>query len=258
METIIEEQEVESPDGEVTDPIVEKATVQGWVPKEDFRGDPNRWVDAKQFVERGENIIPILKERNEHLAKEVRETKESVKELADFYKKAEERAYQRAVQDMEARKLSAVELGDVQAFKEVEIERASLEREKPVFKTPPPEEPVQMQDFRKNNDWYEKDVELTSEADALGVAYAKQGMAYDKILEKVQSAVKSLHPEKFSNARRDTAPVVESVESSMGLPRRSISKNYGNLPADAQAQCNKFVKQGLLTKEEYIRDYDWT
>jgi hypothetical protein len=32
----------------------------GWSPKEQWRGDPNRWIDAPDFVKRGEEVLPIL------------------------------------------------------------------------------------------------------------------------------------------------------------------------------------------------------
>ena len=42
--------------------IEQKAKAMGWSPQEEFRGDPDKWIDAAKFVARGENIMPILKE----------------------------------------------------------------------------------------------------------------------------------------------------------------------------------------------------
>ena len=37
----------------------------GWAPKESFRGDPQLWMDAKTYVNRGEQIMPILRKNNQ-------------------------------------------------------------------------------------------------------------------------------------------------------------------------------------------------
>ena len=34
-------------------------------------------------------------------------------------------------------------------------------------------------------------------------------------------------------------------------------KSYESLPAEAKAACDKFVKQGLMTREEYVKEFDW-
>jgi hypothetical protein len=36
----------------------QEAKRMGWVEKEKFKGDPDRWVEADKFVERGKNELP--------------------------------------------------------------------------------------------------------------------------------------------------------------------------------------------------------
>ena len=239
------------------DPNETKARAQGWVPKEDFRGDAERWIDAKSFVERGETILPIMRERNERLEKEVREMKESFKEFSEFHRQTEDRAYQKALKEIEQRKLAAVERADMVEYQDAELERVELEKSKPVSRVEKQVEAPEMEEFRKVNSWYGLNQELTIEADALGVAYAKQNIPYSKILEKVQATIKILHPERFTNIRRDNVSSVESVSLETGLPKKGNSRTYENLPAEAKAQCDKWIKSGLLTKEQYVRDYQW-
>lgn len=40
--------------------VEQRAREMGWSPKEQWRGNPNSWIDAKTFVERGEHVMPIL------------------------------------------------------------------------------------------------------------------------------------------------------------------------------------------------------
>jgi hypothetical protein len=55
----------------------------GWSPKEEFKGDPERWIDAETFVKRGEELMPILKANNRKLLGEVMSLKEAVKASQD-------------------------------------------------------------------------------------------------------------------------------------------------------------------------------
>lgn len=54
-------------DGGVADQYEQEASELGWVPLEKFKGDESKWVDAETFVERGKQIMPILKKNNERL-----------------------------------------------------------------------------------------------------------------------------------------------------------------------------------------------
>ena len=45
----------------------EKALEMGWVPQDKWTGDPDKWTDARSYVERGEQILPILRANNRRL-----------------------------------------------------------------------------------------------------------------------------------------------------------------------------------------------
>ena len=38
----------------------DKARRLGWVPKEEFKGDPENWRSADEFMARGEQLLPIV------------------------------------------------------------------------------------------------------------------------------------------------------------------------------------------------------
>src|SRR2546421_12509972 len=75
-----------------------KAKELGWAPKEEFRGNPEKWVDAETFLKRGEEILPLVKAQNRKLQNEVtalqrenaetkgllRASMESIEELKNF------------------------------------------------------------------------------------------------------------------------------------------------------------------------------
>src|SRR3990172_12212288 len=56
-----------------TDEVEKEARQLGWTPKEEWKGNPEKWIDAKAFVERGQEIMPILRSNNKRLQQEVSE-----------------------------------------------------------------------------------------------------------------------------------------------------------------------------------------
>ena len=36
----------------------------GWIPATRYKGDAERFVDADEFIKRGETVLPIVKEQN--------------------------------------------------------------------------------------------------------------------------------------------------------------------------------------------------
>lgn len=50
--------------------IEQQAKEMGWRPKEQFKGDPDKWVDAEEYVERGEHVLPIVRAERDRLRAE--------------------------------------------------------------------------------------------------------------------------------------------------------------------------------------------
>jgi len=254
-----EGQEQQEQQEQQSNPVEEKAKAQGWVGKEDFKGDPARWVDADTFVKRGEDILPVLKERNDHLVKEIGEMKKTLEAFAVFASKGEERAYSRAMREIEGKKQQALQDEDVHAYQAADMLAVELAKERPAI---PKVEGTKGEDplftsFKARNKWYESDPELTAEADALGAGYAQQGKPYAEVLSKVEDRMKRLYPEKFGNSRRDEKGAVE-FSADTGLPKKGNAKTYDNLPPDAKKKCDEFVTRiPGYTRERYVADYEW-
>jgi hypothetical protein len=72
----------------------DKALRMGWVPKDQFKGAPEKWTDAETFIKRGEEFLPFLKANNRKLEKalenataDLAEMKKTLKEFGDFHSK---------------------------------------------------------------------------------------------------------------------------------------------------------------------------
>ena len=268
----------------VSPEVIKEAELQGWVPKERYRGNESDWVDADVFVKRGREILPILRKNNENLVKDLNATKEQLKEFreaAEEFKKFQKESYDRKVAEYEARiqeikesRAQAISDGDGRRVNDLdeqldrakeevkEAKQAAKEAQQKTYAPPqeefPPVEPI-LQSWLDQNEWFGKDRRLTAVANGIGDSLRLEfpelrGQAF---LNKLDEALAEELPHRFNKGskRSPTSP----VESGSGRQSRSSSnaRSYDNLPQDAKAACDRFVKQKLMTKEEYVASYSW-
>lgn len=252
-----------------------EASEYGWRPKEEFKGRESDWVDAETFVKRGKEINPILKKNNERLLKELQKARADVDELrltvnefGSQYKKMQETAYTRAMAEVkeqlrEARRDDNSELEDQlsEQLDTLKAEKAALSSKVEAPKVSKEEAERVVSVWSQENTWYnaKENPALVEVADgvALKLAQARPDLLGKReFLDIVTERVKELVPEKFKNPRRDSgSPVSGSSESRSGS-RTGGKKGYNDLPPEAKAACDRFVKNIPGYKaEDYIKEY---
>ena len=257
-----------------------EARAQGWVAQEEFRGSESDWVDAETFVRRGKEIMPILRKNNEKLLKELGEAKkaaEEAREAAKEFREFQKQQFERKTKDLEVQleqlkqaKRDAITQGDgdraiaiddaMDDLKEQRLEakedlKAAEEKAKEVPQFT--QDPI-LNNWMEKNDWFGKDSRMTNIANGVGVTLRQEdpNLAGQAFLDKLDAELQEMFPEKFGK-KRTPNPMEGSPN---GTARPSVSsgkKTYNNLPPEAKAACDKFVKQGLMTKEAYVAEYDW-
>lgn len=243
---------------EESDPIEERAKAMGWSPIDQWRGDPEKHVDAKTFVDRAYTKVPIMQNQLRRFEEDNKALRKSMQLLVERTKKADEDAYERAISHVRRMKSEAVAEGDSQKYESAErhMEQLLANKPKPIEMPEPEvsaEESPEFQGWVRENDWYMKDRDLQNAADTLAAIVRKDepnlvGSAFfNKVAEKVRVA----YPHKFSNQNRKKPPAVEgAIEGKKGG-----GKGYSDLPAEAKKACERFVKDGIMTKEQYVKDY---
>ena len=227
------------------------------------------WLEAvKEIAPRQVMIYTIDRETPDHdLQKATREelkaTKKTMAEFREYSTKAEQRAYDRALKELQERQDRAVEEGDAAAVRAVTQEIADLAVEvrdssmksQPQAEngmTPDYEEAVEA--FKEANPWFETDEDMASWAVALDQKLAGQGMEDKARLKEIAKRAKSVFPHKFENPARRQPSAVEGSTP----PRRSSGRTYADLPADAKRTCDSFVKRiPGYTREDYLKNYQW-
>ena len=277
-----EEQDVQDSNNEVpADNTVEKeARLFGWVPKEEFRGSDTDWVDAEAFVKRGKEINPILRKNNELLMKklddkvrEIDEIKTSVEEFKKFQKDAFDKKkaeLETELATLKTQKKEAIAEGNGDLVVDLddridelkEAQREAKEEAKAPPSTPTVQTDPEISAWLERNTWFGQsgNEEMTDVSNGLGASIRKQfpqltGRAF---LDKLDERIAQYFPEKTSLGKKQKGSAVDST-GNVRAGGGSGKKTYDNLPSEAKAACDKFVKQGLFkSKQEYIDLYDWT
>lgn len=271
MEQLNEEQvvdqESEEQSQEQQQAIVEvedRAKKMGWIPKDQFKGDPERWRPADQFVKRADELMPIMRvqlkkyeDKITNLETEVRTTKGTMEKIVKMADKVGQREYERAKADLTKKQVEAVAVGNVEEWSKLEGEKDKLEKPEPVQVEKPMQEPEnpQFKTWHADNDWYLSDTAMTRYANAVAAETPKMA-SYTDWLRVVETAVREAFPHKFTNAARSKTAPVDGGNTRGGGGGRPKGKSYNDLPSDAKAQADKYVSQGLFkTREDYVKSY---
>lgn len=249
----------------------------GWVPKEEFRGSEDVWVDADSFVKRGKEINPILRKNNERLLKELDSTKRQMaefKEAADEFKQFQKESFDRRaaelndeIQALKIQKREAISAGDGNLAGDLDDQLEVLKQRHTEETTKKPEKQQQQQvqeptpevtAWVEDNDWYASNSRMRAATDAIATQLSKEqpwltGRAFFDALDTELS--NTFPADKLGKRVKPRSPTEGSSTSSSRSG--GSQKTYSSLPADAKVACDKFVKQGLMTKEEYVSSYEW-
>lgn len=249
---------------EAPEPTVEdRARDMGWRPLSEFKGDESRFVDAETFVKKGEEVLPIVKanarKAEEALAKataEIAEMKDSFREFKKYHSQTEQRALTQARKELEREMSEAVEAKDHRAVREIADDMAALSRDVQTddqgnpYATPDHAKAVSS--WKAENVWFGSDAAMTGAANAIASELEQQGVKGADQLAEVAKRIRAEFPHKFENERRKAPAAVEG-----STPTRKAGKGRADLPAEARTAMDKWVKSGLLTEAQFLKDYQW-
>lgn len=271
------------------DPQIEQtARSMGWRPLEEWTGDPDKWVDANEFVERGEQILPILrannrdlrnnvltlKQQNDKLAQELEATRTIVQGLEKHFTESLQRQLAEQRRQLRAELKNAVEDRDTDRELDIreqldqltEAEReakAKQEANKAKLKTTPKTDPQPVVDpalteWMEDHPWFGEDKKRTKAVVRAAEDLRDEGDTstgiefYNKALARAEGGGRNPPVDKVSsgNSRSNAA---------------SGARTFASLPPEAREACladvENFVGEGKLFKTEkewkdfYVKTY---
>ena len=237
------EEQLDTPvDDAGPDPIADLASKIGWSPKDQWKGDPEKWRPADEFIIAGRDIQQTTS-RELRAVREQMERLSGVTETIVRDKVAERDAYWR---DQHAK---AVEDGDVAAAEKASEERGKIAREASPESRP---DPTAAQWVAKN-EWFNTDPLAQMRAKEVAERLAKQGLGIAEQLAGAERMARKEFPELFPVAAKP-AP---GTQTGQGRPA-SVSnrvKGFADMPAASQEIAKDYQRRHGLKLEDFAKSY---
>lgn len=272
VETAVE-QPVEQVEAAQAPEVEARARRMGWHPKDEYDGSgrpPDKWVSAEEFVRRGEESLPVLKDRNRKLDGKVNKLEKTVEEgnkllrdLVEHQSERERKAVEKALAAAKIELREAVSVGDVEraerATDEIAEHKETLKAPVKVaapVKDDAPEAPPEITAWVEANKWFDTNPKMRALAvSEYGELLADKSLSETQRLARTRAEVVKRFPEQFTNPRRSEA---SAVEGGAGPARnRNGAKSWNDLPSDVRAIADRLVAQKVVTKEGYLKSYQW-
>ena len=239
-----------------------EARKQGWKPLSEFDKPENQWTDPKTFVEKGDKIAGILKSRLDRQDREIAGLRESNKEFGQYQQTLREKDRTQnttLLAELEVLRATAINDQDGAEFSRLDRQmndiRNDMRDPEPTRPNGPPEMDPMATAWISENQWYNDNPTLRTYADGLVGQINSEGYSGQAYYNEITRRVKDTFPKEFGNPNRSKSNSVETGgEIDVDNP---AAKTYANLDAESKAACDRFVANGLTTKEDYVANFDW-
>jgi len=204
---------------------------KGWDPAGEK--DAQQWLDDG-FEIRGKRVDTLYK---------------TVDYLKDKFQREEKLAYERAIADLKAEKVKAIQARDVNKVEELEQKQAHLTNSS---------DQGLIDDFKyRNREWLEgtsynqlkmaesflkKDIELTS-----------RRLPTEKHIEAIENYMNGEFPDYFKKSQVEAPPNVEGGQSSVVKSRKKVF-TVNDLDDIQKSIARTLEKKGVMKIEDYIQD----
>lgn len=265
---VVEEKEVVTETPVELSPDEQRAMEHGWRPKEEWEGDPEDWVSAREFNRRGELFARIAKYGNEN-----KEMRESLKKLFNQHRQLYDAGYKKALNDLKQQKLEAADVGDTRKLLEIDEQIDNLreehknaietfDKEVATPSTPATNEEHQLayEQWMSVNPWYGKNADLTRVADTLaremvsGAQKAGKTVDYKQVLATVAKEVRANNPQYFDKERKTS-----NVDTGSPAPRTRGNGNskysLSQIPEGERDIARTILASTGMKEEEYVKQY---
>lgn len=265
---------------ESTNPEIEQeARGMGWVPQDKFKGNPDHWVDAEEFVKRGQTLMPILASNNRRMKEELlsrdqkidtleqtlARTTQAMERLEQHYTAANKRAVENAKAQLKEELKQAREDRDVDAefeildkIKDVDKLQEELDK-KPEEPAPKKDEPKptlspEVTAWMAENDWYNKDKTKTKHFNRVAEDLRDDGSELTG-REFLEEAMR-IYEETYGEGEAPKRPV-SKVQATPARSGGASSKGYAALPPEAKAACDADAELFVGPNMKYKTIAEW-
>lgn len=225
-------------------------------------------LKAEQEAAELRQHLRALQDMNAELRNTTKAQSEMLSELVGGMRDAKTQSFQQQIEYLKSIQRKATAEADVATFDEADRQIRYLEQQRPLSETKPAKQndPAPSQPdpaaiaWMGENPWFNTDTNLRAAAIAVDATLLVEQphLSVADRLKKVKEAVVAANPSKFPTQVRQQAPAV-SRPGMQTAPRsaKPKEKTESDLPAEDRAIMDRLVRQKVLTKEQYLKDYQW-
>jgi hypothetical protein len=218
------------------DPIASLASELGWVPQDQFRGDPEKWKPAADFIKTGRDI-------QQTTAKELRTLREQMERVSGVTSQI--------VQDKIAERDAYWRSQFTQAVEEGDTERAQKLVEQRPTAQPDNSMPAETQAWVAKNEWFNKDP--LAQARAIEICERLKHLPVSEQLAQAERGIRKEFPEHFP-APAKQPPGVQTGQARNPAPSNR-AKGFADMPADSQKLALDYEKRLGVKREDFAKSY---
>lgn len=260
-----------------------EASRKGWIPKDKYKGDPAKWVDAKTFNERGERFTKNLQRDVEQLKQKLADFEGTKKAFVKFHEEtmaAKEAELKSAIAALRVDRTRAIREGEDDLAVELEDRIDLLKDQQKAIKDIPAgeanagdpaaaaaaarkpgpnmDDPVLLDWIADGNEWFQDDPKLRDYSIAIGEDLIAKGETVRgrKFLDKIAGIMAEEFPRRFA-AKTQTASRESAVESGTGASSAAAGRTERDLPPEDRALMREFIAAGWTTREKFLKEYAW-
>jgi hypothetical protein len=241
--------------------IEQEAISKGWRPREEYKGNPDDFRSASEFLGRTELYDKISNQN-----KVIKRLEEGMNELTTLNKKQHEMLLREKADYILQQKRAAIESGNVGEAEKFEEAYHNIYQNEPqpshktVPETSSEPHPAAIEFARRNIGWFNED----SPENANMKDYAIKKEIYlqkiypewsdERRLMETEKAVKDFFGHRFKNINRERAPQVAITDSqNYSVKEKGDKFTFNQLPSKQKAIVRQMARYGGLSLDEYAQ-----
>ena len=251
------------------DDTEKEAWSQGWRPKEFFKGknrdgSQREFTEAEDFLNKSKDALPVANDRIREITKELEETKRIAKEAQERVLKAEQKGYEKALDELSKKQREAVELGDIEEFDRLKEQERNIAKESipqqvekkevvaDVVTNTPKQQPqdnqlsegerITLRDWQARNQWMSTDQKLAAYAiqSEKQLIQERPYLSLSERLQLVEQEVKDVFHAKF-NPTNSSNNMFEGGGSNTGFGSSVKPRGYSELTSEDKKACENLI-----------------
>lgn len=249
--------------------IEKSAMDQGWKPDVSLE-EGKEFISAEEFLRRGELFDKIANQKGE-----INNLKHIVKKFSEEFKNVQQRSYEKALAEIEAKQREAAEIGDIEAFDKAKDDAAKLNAEikeqvdkldvKVEEEAKTSETIPEFEDFKKRNDfWYNTDnfnnYQMVKEAESFEqyLLQTKPHLTVKEALLEIEGHVREKFPGRFANPNKTKAAAVTAAPKGTVATKNAVDDELPDVSelTETQKMLYNQARAGNvpgMTGKEYLK-----